>query len=70
MNGGIIFKNGGSVGWLGEHQERMSLSSCKAKICTTNATSKKVVDFHNLSRSVSDAGYTLLDIDAPPHLLQ
>jgi hypothetical protein len=49
MNGGIIFKNGGPVGWLGKRQERTSLSSCKAKICTTKATSKKVVDFRNLS---------------------
>jgi hypothetical protein len=65
MNGGIIFKNGGPVGWLGKHQECASLSSCKAKIRATNATSKKVFDFHNLSCSVSDVGYTLPDIDAP-----
>jgi hypothetical protein len=49
MNGGIILKNGGPIGWIGEHQERTSLSSCKAEIRATNATSKKVVDFRNLS---------------------
>jgi hypothetical protein len=65
MNGGIVFKNGGPVGWLGKRQERTSLSSCKAKICTTNATLKKVVEFRNLLCSVSDAGYTLPDIDSP-----
>jgi len=32
MNGGIVFKNGGPLGWLGERQERTSLSSCKAEI--------------------------------------
>ncbi len=32
MNGGIIFKNSGPIGWLGKHQERMSLSSCEAEI--------------------------------------
>ncbi len=65
MNGGIVFKNGGLVGWLGDRQDRTSLSSCKAKICATNTTSKKVVDFRNLSSSVSDAGYTLTSLDAP-----
>jgi hypothetical protein len=49
MNSGIIFKNGGHIGWLGKHQERTSLSFCKAKIRATNATSKKVFDFRNLS---------------------
>jgi hypothetical protein len=59
MNGGIIFKNGGPIGWLGECQDRTSLSFCEAEIRATNATLKKVfVDFCNLSRSVSDAGYT------------
>jgi hypothetical protein len=53
MNGGIIFKNGGPIGWLGKRQERTSLSSCEAEIWATNATSKKVVDFRNLSCSVS-----------------
>lgn len=65
MNGGIVFKNGGPVGWLGERQERTSLSSCEAEIHATNATSKKVVDFRNLSRSVSAAGYQIPDIDSP-----
>jgi hypothetical protein len=65
MNGGIVFKNGGPVGWLGERQERTSLSSCEAEIRATNATSKKVVDFRNLSRSVSAAGYQIPDIDSP-----
>jgi hypothetical protein len=45
MNGGIVFKNGGPPGWLGEHQEHMSLSSCEAEIRATNATSKKVINF-------------------------
>ena len=45
MNGGIIFKNGGPLGWLGKRQERMSLSSCEAEICATNTTSKKVINF-------------------------
>ena len=36
MNGGIVFKNRGPIGWLCNHQERTSLSSCEAKIPTTN----------------------------------
>jgi hypothetical protein len=55
MSDGIIFKNGDPIGWLGKRQERTLLSSCKAKIRATNATSKKVVDFWNLSWTVSDA---------------
>jgi len=65
MNGGIVFKNGGPLGWLGERQDRTSLSSCEAKIRATNATSKKVVDFHNLTHSVSEAGYDIPDSAAP-----
>jgi hypothetical protein len=65
MNDGIIFKNNGPIGWLGERQERISLSSCEAEIQATSATSKKVVDFCNLSRSVTNAGYVIPDFDAP-----
>ena len=45
MSGGIVFRNGGPLGWLGERQDRTALSSCEAEIRATNATSKKVVDF-------------------------
>ena len=38
MNGGIIFCNGGPIGWLGEHQEHTSLNSCEAEIRTTSAS--------------------------------
>ncbi len=65
LNGGIIFKNRGPIGWLGKHQERTSLSTCKAKIRATNATSKKVFDFRNLSQSISKSGHTIPDIDSP-----
>jgi hypothetical protein len=65
MNGGIIFKNGSPLGWLGERQERTSLSSCEAEICATNATSKKVVDFQNLFCSVSESGYKIEGLSSP-----
>jgi hypothetical protein len=65
MNGGIIFKNGGPIGWLARRQERTSLSSFEAKICATNVTSKKVVDFRNLSCSVLDSSHFLPDINSP-----
>ncbi len=48
INGGIVFCNVGLIGWLGERQERTSLSSCEAEIRATSTTSKKVVDFKNL----------------------
>jgi hypothetical protein len=65
MNGGIVFKNGSPLGWLGKHQEHTSLSSCKAEICATNATSKKVVDFQNLSRSVSESSHKIEGVSSP-----
>jgi hypothetical protein len=65
MNGGIIFHNGGPIGWLGECQECTSLSSCEAEICATSATSKKVIDFRNLCRSVSDLGLSVPDATSP-----
>ncbi len=65
MNGGIVLKNSGPIGWLGERQERMSLSSCEAEIRATNATSKKVLDFRNLCRSVSNSSHSIEDLSSP-----
>jgi len=65
MSGGIIFRNGGPVGWLGERQDQTSLSSCEAEIRATNATSKKVVDFRNICQSMVDSGHNLQDIVSP-----
>ena len=65
MSGGIVFCTGGPVGWLADHQEQMSLSSCEAEIRATNATSKKVVDFRNICQSMVDSGHDLSDIASP-----
>ncbi len=65
MNGGIIFCNGGPIVWLGERQECTSLSSYEAEICATSATSKKVLDFRNLCRRVSDLGLSVPDTTSP-----
>jgi hypothetical protein len=65
MNGGIIFKNGGPIRWLGNRQERTYLSSCEAEIWATNATLKKVMDFCNISRSVSKSGHTTDSLFSP-----
>jgi hypothetical protein len=37
MSGGIVFKNGGPLGWLAECQERTSFSSCEAEIWDSNS---------------------------------
>jgi hypothetical protein len=68
MNGGIVFKNSGPIGWLGERQECTSLSSCKAEIRANIATSKKIIDFSNLCRSISKNGHSLSNIDSPTKL--
>jgi hypothetical protein len=65
MNGGIIFKNSGPIGWLGEHQVCTSLSSCEAEIWVTSAKLKKVVNFRNLSCSVSKNGHTIDSLSSP-----
>jgi hypothetical protein len=65
MNCGIVFCNGGPIGWLGERQERTSLSSCEADIRATSVTSKEVVDFRNLCRSISNLGLPVPDASSP-----
>jgi hypothetical protein len=63
MSGGIVFKNGGPLGWHSKHLERTSLSSCDAEICATSATSKKVVDLHNICQSCTELGFTDPDLN-------
>ena len=70
MNGGIVFHNVGPIGWLGERQDRTSLRSSEAEFCATSATSKKVVDFRNLCKSVSESGLPIPDAKSPTVLLQ
>jgi hypothetical protein len=65
MNGGIIFRNGDPIGWLGVSQERTSLSSCEAEIHATNVTFKKIVNFRNLCQSISDSGLSVPDATSP-----
>jgi len=65
MSGGIIFRNGGPLGWLCKRQDCTSLSSCKTKIRATNATSKKVLDFRHLCTSMCEAGHSLPDATQP-----
>ena len=65
MNGGIVFCNGGPIRWLGKRQDRTSLSSCEAEIRATSAISKKVVNFRNLCKSVSELGLPIADTEPP-----
>jgi hypothetical protein len=65
MNSGIIFHNGGPIGWIGERQDRTSLNSSEAEICAMSATSKKVVGFRSLCRSISESGLPLLNATLP-----
>ncbi len=63
MSCGIVFKNGGPLGWLAKRWESTSLSSCEAKIWATNSTSKKVVNFRNLCRSVLESVVPISDVN-------
>jgi hypothetical protein len=62
MSGGIVFKNGGPLSWLSKRQNHNSLSSCEEEIGATSATSKKVVDLHNICQSFTDLGLTFSGI--------
>ena len=64
VSGNIVFWNGDPVGWLAECQGHTSLSSCEAEIRATNATSKKVVDFCNICRSMVESEHKLSDVDS------
>ncbi len=65
ISGGILYKNGGPLGWLSKHQEHTYLSSCEAEIRATCAMSKKVVKLCNICRSVNDSSFLITDIDKP-----
>ncbi|KAL7549915.1 hypothetical protein ACHAWF_013170 [Thalassiosira exigua] len=40
MSGGIVFRSGGPIVWLSEHQDRTSHSSCEVEIHATSAAAK------------------------------
>jgi hypothetical protein len=65
MCGGIVFKNGGPLGWLSKRQDHTSLSSCEAEIRTTIATSKKVVNLRNICQSFTESGFPISDLNKP-----
>ena len=54
MSGGIIFRQGGPIAWISVHQERTSLSSCKAEIRATNEISKLLMALYHLAGSLHD----------------
>jgi hypothetical protein len=59
MSGGILFCNGGPLGWLGKRQNCTLLGSCKAEIHATSATSKKVMDFCHLCCNMAESRHAL-----------
>jgi hypothetical protein len=68
VTGTIVFQHGGLLGWLSKRQERMSFSSCEAKIWAKSATTKKIINIQNLYQSVLESGYPIADIDKPTAL--
>ncbi len=66
ISSGIMFKNGGPLGWLSKCQEGTALSSCKAKICATSATLKTVMDLRKICQSVANSGFPILILISLP----
>ena len=63
MSGGIIFRCGGPVAWVGERQDKTSLSSCEAEIRATSATAKLLKSVLNMASGLADSGVSITDLD-------
>jgi len=61
MSGGIIFRQGGPIGWTAVRQERTSLSSCEAEIRATNEVSKLLMGIRHLADAVREGGHDIAD---------
>ncbi len=61
MSGAVIMQSGGPIAWKADHQERTSLSSCKAEIRATNMGSRLTVNMRNMISSLLDLGYPIDD---------
>ena len=59
MSGGIVFRQGGPIGWTAIRQERTSLSSCEAEIRATNEVSKLLMGIRHLADVVQDGGHNI-----------
>jgi hypothetical protein len=49
MSGAVIFRMGGPLAWKGDFQDKTSMSSCEAEICSANECSKLTVGVRNLA---------------------
>ena len=63
MSGGIIFRCGGPVAWVGERQDKTSLSSCEAEIRATSATAKLLKSVLNMASGLAASGVSIADLD-------
>ncbi len=53
--------SGGPIAWKAKHQERTSLSSCKAEIRATNMGLRLTVNTTNIISSLTALGYPIRD---------
>ncbi len=58
-----VFQSGGPITWKTEHQDRTSLSSCKAGIRATNAGSRCTMNVRNMMSHLSSLGYPITDME-------
>ncbi len=68
MSGAIVMQSGGPIAWKADHQDCTSLSSCKAKIRSTNMGSCLTVNTRNMISSLSNLGYPIHDANSPTPL--
>jgi hypothetical protein len=69
MSGAILFRSGGPITWKADHQNRTSLSSCKAEIRATNMGSQLTVNTRNLSSTFSQRVIPSRMLSPPPQYL-
>jgi hypothetical protein len=55
--------SGSPITWKTEHQDRTSLSSCKAEIWVTNAGSRLTMNVKNVMSHLSSLSYPITDIE-------
>jgi hypothetical protein len=68
MSGAIVMRSGGPLVWKAEHQERTSLSSCKAEIRATNMGARLTINTRNMISSLSNLSYPINDTALPTPL--
>jgi hypothetical protein len=65
MSSAIVMWSGWPLSWKADHQDRTSLSSCKAEIRATNTKCHLAANIRNMISSLSSLGYPITNAEVP-----